>query len=194
MAPENLANPRVQGLRPVFRAVPAGQADLVMIMNGPPELGLEVLGAEAGTSAATPVLTLRARLRRMDGGPVQCVLLTATVTIALAPARLSLARVGTTVPTFHGRTELTLTLPCRRGALWAPSPHTLRLDDAGGGVPLDLAFDGTVFYPGENGTRTCQAPWRHETTATLPVPTWRHLLDGHDPRGAGTVREGEPTA
>ncbi|TDB85994.1 hypothetical protein E1264_19370 [Actinomadura sp. KC216] len=141
-------------------------------MDGPPELVLEVLGVEAGTAAAAPVLSLRVGLRRTDGGAVQCVLLTTTVTIA--PARLSWARVGATVPTFRGGTELTLTLPCRNGIRAAAGRH-LPLDD--GGVPLDLAFDGTIFYPGENGApRTGQAPWRHETTALLPVEAWRTLM------------------
>ncbi|MFI0410087.1 DUF6084 family protein [Actinomadura sp. 3N508] len=142
-------------------------------MDGPPELGLEVLGVEGGITAATPVLSLRVGLRRTDGGPVQCVLLTTTVTVA--PARLSWARVGATVPTFRGGTELTLTLPCRNGMRAAVEDHLPSLNN--GGVPLDLAFDGTVFYPGENGTpRTGQAPWRHETTALLPVETWRTLM------------------
>ncbi|TDD26710.1 hypothetical protein E1287_36025 [Actinomadura sp. KC06] len=148
-------------------------------MNGPPELGLEVLGVEAGTAAATPVLSLRVGLRRMDGGLVQCVLLTTTVTIK--PARLSWARVGATVPTFRGGTELTLTLPCRTGVRAAAERHLHALGD--GGVQLDLAFDGTVFYPGEDGAprdgqvpRTGQAPWRHETTVLLPAETWRDLM------------------
>ncbi|MFI0482348.1 DUF6084 family protein [Actinomadura sp. 9N215] len=160
-------------------------------MNGPPELGLEVLGIEAGTTAATPVLSLRVGLRRVDGGPVQCVLLTTTVTIAAAG--LSWARAGATVPTFRGGTELTLTLPCRPvvpAVAEQCRPHTVD----GGGVPLDLAFDGTVFYPGENGTRAGQAPWRHETTTVLPVRAWRDLLRDHDPREGEPLREGEPTA
>ncbi|WUH97645.1 DUF620 domain-containing protein [Spirillospora sp. NBC_00431] len=179
-------------------------------MNGPPELGLEVLGIEAGTSgtsAVTPVLSLRVGMRRMDGGPVQCVLFTTTVTIA--SAGLSWARAGATVPSFHGGTELTLTLPCRRSCSWEATlragryghaehhPRTLGDGDGdggGGGVQLELAFDGTVFYTGDDGARTRQTPWRHETTATLPVRAWRHLLDGHDPRGTETVREEEPTA
>ncbi len=52
--------------------------------NGAPELGLELLGVEAEAFAATPTLNLRIGLRRLDGGPVQCVLLTTTVTIAAA--------------------------------------------------------------------------------------------------------------
>ncbi|TMR00627.1 hypothetical protein ETD83_16385 [Actinomadura soli] len=160
-------------------------------MNARPELGLEVLGVEAGTAAAAPVLSLRVGLRRLDGGPVQCVLLTTTVTIA--PAGLSWARGGATVPTFHGGTELTLTLPCRNGVRAAAERHLRALGDSG--VPLGLAFDGTVFYPGENGApRTGQAPWRHETTALLPVETWRVLTAVPGPGRHEALREEEPTA
>lgn len=164
-----------------------------MIMNGPPELALEVLGVEAGTQTPAPALRLRLGLRRADGGPVQCVLLTATVTAAAAG--LSWARVGATVPTFRGGTELTLALPCGPRLRVAAQRHRHALSD--GDVPLDLAFDGTVFYPGEDGTRrTGQAPWRHETTALLPVRTWRDLMGLPDlrarrTRGAEAPREAE---
>ncbi|WP_147449514.1 DUF6084 family protein [Actinomadura pelletieri] len=136
-------------------------------MNGPPELGVELVGFEAGTSTVAPILNLRVGLRRLDGGPVQCVLLTTFVT--LAESGRAWARGGATVPTFRGGTEATLGLTCGH-VDEGPSG-----DD--GGVPLRLAFDGTVFYPGEDGNRhTGQAPWRHEMTALLPVSIWRDLL------------------
>ncbi|WP_147339505.1 DUF6084 family protein [Actinomadura spongiicola] len=138
-------------------------------MNGPPELGVELVGFEAGTSAVAPTLNLRVGLRRLDGGPVQCVLLTTTVT--LAPSGRAWARGGATVPTFRGGTEATFGLTCGHDVRDEGRPG----DD--GGVPLRLAFDGTVFYPAEDGSRhTGQAPWRHETTALLPVSIWRDLL------------------
>lgn len=170
-------------------------------MSGAPELGLELLGIEAGTSAAAPALDLRIGLRRPDGGPVQCVLLTAAVTIAASRRdhddaererltavfgtpdtwdttldALAWARVGATVPTFRGATEVTLSLPCGHDAQAGADRYLRALD--GGDVPLDLAFDGTVFYPGEDGPlRTRQAPWRHEAAGVLPVQAWRDLMD-----------------
>lgn len=170
-------------------------------MSGAPELRLDLLGIEAGTSTATPALDLRIGLRRPDGGPVQCVLLTAAVTIAAARRdhddaererltavfgtpdtwdttldALAWARVGATVPTFRGETEITLSLPCGHDAQAGADRYLRALD--GGDVPLDIAFDGTVFYPGEGGPpRTRQAPWRHEATAVLSVQAWRDLMD-----------------
>ena len=170
-------------------------------MSEPPELGLDLLGIEAETFAATPTLNLRIGLRRLDGGPVQCVLLTTTVTIAAArrsyddvererlagvfgeqdgrerePHGLTWGRIGATVPTFRGRTEVTLALPCGHDMQVAADRylHALR----GGDVPLDLTFNGTVFYPGEDGRlRTAQIPWHHEAAGRLPLRTWRELMD-----------------
>ncbi len=169
--------------------------------NGAPELGLELLGVEAEAFAATPTLNLRIGLRRLDGGPVQCVLLTTTVTIAAARREygdaeqerltgvfgtpdmwerslrgLTWARVGATVPTFRGATEVTLSLPCGHDMQVAADRYLHALDD--GDVPLDLTFNGTVFYPGEDGKlRTGQIPWHHEATGVLPVQAWRDLMD-----------------
>jgi hypothetical protein len=170
-------------------------------MSTPPELGLDLLGIEAETFAATPTLNLRVGLRRLDGGPVQCVLLTTTVTIAAARRSyddaererlagvfgepdvwdrslhgLTWGRIGATVPTFRGAAEVTLALACGHDMQVAADRylHALR----GGDVPLDLTFNGTVFYPGEDGRlRTGQIPWHHEATGRLPVQTWRDLMD-----------------
>ncbi|NKZ08169.1 DUF6084 family protein [Actinomadura latina] len=170
-------------------------------MSGAPELGLDLIGIEAGTSAAAPALNLRIRLRRLDGGPVQCVLLTAAVTIAAARRDyddaererltgvfgtpdtwhrslqgLPWARIGATVPTFRRETDVALSLPCGHDAHTEADRYLHALD--GGDVPLDLAFDGTVFCPGEDGTsRTRQIPWHHEETGALPVQAWRDLVE-----------------
>ena len=174
---------RGSAVRRVFRAVGGGQSDLVTIMNGPPDLGVDLLGIEAGAAPR-----LRVGLRRPDGGTVQCVLFTATVTIATSrrgyadaerdrlaeafgarpPDGLAWARVGATVPTFRGATEVAIALPFGPGMPAAAGRYLGALRD--GDVPLDLAFDGTVFYPGDGGApRTGQLPWRHEAAALLPV-------------------------
>jgi hypothetical protein len=173
-----------------------------------PELALELLGIEPEPFAAAPTLNLRIRLRRPDGGPVQCVLLTTTVTIAAARrgydraetdrlsrlvgasvltdaslGGLTWARMGVTVPTFRGETETTVALPCGHDTQVPADQYLHAL--AGGEVPLDLAFDGTVFYPGEDGAlRTAQLPCRHRATGELPVSVWRSLVE----RYYGAVR------
>ncbi|WP_344267886.1 DUF6084 family protein [Actinomadura napierensis] len=176
--------------------------------NAVPELALELLGIEPEPFAAAPTLNLRIGLRRPDGGPVQCVLLTTTVTIATGRRRhdeaerarlirvigpsalpddpaggLTWARIGVTVPTFRGGTEVTVALPCGHDMQAAADQYLRALN--GGAVPLDLAFDGTVFYPGEDGVlRTAQIPCRHRATGELPVARWRSLVD----RYYGAVR------
>ncbi|MES9607649.1 DUF6084 family protein [Actinomadura sp. NPDC048032] len=178
------------------------------MMSETPELGLDLLGIEPERFAATPTLSLRIGLRRLDGGPVQCVLLTTTVTIAAArrgyddaerdrlagvfgPPEmwdrslrgLTWARVGATVPTFRGGTEAALSLPCGHDMQVAADRYLHAL--GGGDVPLDLAFNGTVFYPGEDGAlRTGQIPWHHEATGDLPLQVWRDLMG----RYYGTAR------
>ncbi|MBD2892930.1 hypothetical protein amrb99_18500 [Actinomadura sp. RB99] len=177
-------------------------------MNAVPELALDLLGIEPEPFAAAPTLNLRIALRRPDGGPVQCVLLTTTVTIAAArrryedaerdrlvrmigPASLSddppggllWARIGLTVPTFRGETEVTVALPCGHDMQVTADQYLRAL--GGGEVPLDLAFDGTVFYPGKDGVlRTAQIPCRHQATGELSVAMWRSLVD----RYYGAVR------
>lgn len=177
-------------------------------MNAVPDLALELLGIEPEPFAAAPTLNLRIALRRPDGGPVQCVLLTTTVTIAAArrryedaerdrlvrligasalseepPGGLLWARIGLTVPTFHGETEVTVGLPCGHDMQVTADQYLRAL--GGGNVPLDLAFDGTVFYPGEDGVlRTAQIPCRHQATGELSVAVWRSLVD----RYYGAVR------
>ncbi|MWA04261.1 hypothetical protein F8568_028570 [Actinomadura sp. LD22] len=185
-------------------------------VNAVPELALELLGIEPEPFAAAPTLNLRIGLRRPDGGPVQCVLLTTTVTIAAArrgyepaerdrlerrlgaaalsgdppnespdapPGGLLWARIGVTVPTFRGATEVTVALPCGHDMQVAADRYLRAL--SGGEIPLDLAFDGTVFYPGEDGVlRTAQLPCRHRTTGELSVAVWRSLVD----RYYGAVR------
>jgi hypothetical protein len=212
-------------IRRCLRANPAGQVELVndlwgeghdhrrragrdARMNTVPELALELLGIEPEPFAAAPTLNLRIGLRRPDGGPVQCVLLTTTVTIAAArrgyepaerdrlerqigaaalsgepPGGLLWARIGVTVPTFRGETEVTVALPCGHDMQVTADQYLRAL--AGGEVPLDLAFDGTVFYPGEDGVlRTAQIPCRHRAAGELPVAVWRSLVD----RYYGAVR------
>ena len=99
------------------------------------------------------------------------------------PGGLLWARIGLTVPTFRGETEVTVALPCGHDMQVTADQYLRAL--GGGHVPLDLAFDGTVFYPGEDGVlRTAQIPCRHQATGELSVAVWRSLVD----RYYGAVR------
>ncbi|WP_131743315.1 DUF6084 family protein [Actinomadura roseirufa] len=170
-------------------------------MSGTPDLALDLLGVEPARFTATPTLHLRVGLRRQDGGPVQCVLLTTVVSIAAARRGygedeqerlvgvfgapelwdrslhgLTWARITDTVPAFRGATELTLGLPCGHDMQVAADQYLHALRD--GDVPIDLSFSGTVFYPDEGGAlRTGQISWRYEATGRLPVGVWRDLMD-----------------
>src|SRR5690606_28755021 len=129
----------------------------------------------------------------------QCVLLTTTVTIAAGRRDYDVAererltgvfgepggwdvslhgltwgRIGATVPTFRGETEATLALACGHDMQVAADRDLHALRD--GDVPLDLTFNGTMFYPDEDGRlRTAQIPWHHEATGRFPVREWREL-------------------
>ncbi|WP_242894609.1 DUF6084 family protein [Actinomadura litoris] len=166
-----------------------------------PDLALDLLGIEPERCAATPTLNLLVGLRRADGGPVQCVLLTTVVSIAAARRGydgedqdrlagvfgapelwdrslhgLTWARITATVPAFRGATELTLGLPCGHDMQVAADQYLNALRD--GDVPIDLSFSGTVFYPDADGAlRTGQISWHYQATGELTIGLWRDLMD-----------------
>jgi Family of unknown function (DUF6084) len=89
------------------------------------------------------------------------------------------------VPGFTGGTQVDLPLECTYDleVTGAKYMHAL----AGGTIPLQFLFSGTVFVQGERGFAVQQVPWDREDRYDLPIRVWRDLIALHYPN-TGWVR------
>ena len=86
------------------------------------------------------------------------------------------------VPSFTGSAEFEIQLPCTYDHEIAATKYFGGLED--GIVPLQLHFNGTVFYEGEDGRlQLMLLPWDLSVRYELPVETWRGMIDAPLPRG-----------
>ena len=98
------------------------------------------------------------------------------------------ARSTLVVPPFTGRTVVDLPIVCSYDLDVAASRYFDAL--AGGDVPLELLFSGTIFYGGPGGgLQAARIPWDLEAEYRLPVAVWRAALDRHFP-GTAWLRLG----
>jgi hypothetical protein len=176
-------------------------------LTGAPAIELAVEEVTAVTGAAAPLLCFRLRIDA-GGGDVRALALNVQVRIdatrrAYEPGdeeRLlelfgGRARWGQTlrslmwttaslsVPRFEGETSVDLHVPATYDFEVVAAKYLNAL--AGGTVPLELLFSGTIFYDGGAG-RLQAAPisWESEAKADLPVAVWRSALDGAFPGSA----------
>jgi hypothetical protein len=174
------------------------------------ELRFDVLDVRPEPFAAAPTLLARLAVTEASGEPVHAVALQAQVRVE--PARRAYTdseaalleglfgspdRWGQTlhpflwthctamVPGFTSRTEVELLLPCSYDLEVAAGVYLHSL--AGGEVPLDLLFSGTVFGRGPCGFAVSRVPWDAEARYRLPVRVWRDLMDRYFP-GGGWLR------
>jgi hypothetical protein len=174
-------------------------------------LTFAVLGAEPVRHAATPLLAFRLRLSATmpTGVPqIQSVLLRCQIRIEPArrryededPERLHdlfgpkqdwgrtlhsvlWTHVSTTVPGFHGSTDVDLPVPCSYDFNLAATKYFDALQ--GGEIPLCLLFSGTIFYQGPTGAlQIAQVPWDQEATFRLPVSAWKAMMEHYHPNCA----------
>lgn len=178
---------------------------------GPPRLAISVAGARVDRSAASPTVLLALAVEGPPDREVGAALLRSQVRIV--PRRRSYdpatrerlvelfgvpSRWGTTlqsllwtraalvVPRFIGRTEVELPLPCTYDFEVAAAKYLHGLRE--GTIPLELLFNGTVFYPAADGAlRTAMLPWDLDTRYDLPAGLWREAMDRFFP-GSGWLR------
>jgi len=88
-----------------------------------------------------------------------------------------------TVPRFVGETHVDLHVPATYDFEAVAAKYLNAL--AGGTVPLELLFSGTLFFPGADG-RLQAAPisWELEARTVLPVSVWREAIDNSFPGSA----------
>jgi hypothetical protein len=89
----------------------------------------------------------------------------------------------TTVPRFQGRTPVDLYVAGTYDFDVVAAKYLNAL--AGGDVPLELLFGGTIFYPGADGRlQAAPIPSTLEVRTRLPVAVWREAMDCAFPGGA----------
>ena len=167
-----------------------------------PELAFAVEGAGRVEHASVPTLAFSLRVERAGGGPVRSVLLDVQLQIAVrrraydavaqerlfelfGPAAgwdralqtLPWTRATLVVPPFQDATVVELPVACSYDLDVAASRYFDAL--AGGEVPLEFLFSGTVFY-GEPLQAT-RISWESEAGYRLPVSVWRETMERHFP-------------
>jgi hypothetical protein len=90
--------------------------------------------------------------------------------------------VSMAVPPFSGSTVVQLPVPCTYDFEVVASKYLDAL--AGGDVPLELLFAGTVFYTEDAALRVERISWDCEASYRMPVGVWRRTMDRYFPDSA----------
>jgi hypothetical protein len=170
-----------------------------------PEPDFAVLGARPVRFAASPMLSLDLQVTEPSGRPVYMIALTIQVMIDPArrryddatrerlvelfgpPERWSVTtrslvwcQLDVLVPAFTGTTVVTVPVACSYDLELAASKYLHSLPD--GEAPLALHFNGTIYYPGENGgLQMVLVPWTKSIDFRLPVSVWKETVEHYYP-------------
>lgn len=91
--------------------------------------------------------------------------------------------VSVVLPGFQGSTRADLRVACTFDFNVAATKYFEGL--AGGDVPLNLLFSGTVFYADAVGAlQVAPISWDRETKFRLPLQVWREMMEAYYPNGA----------
>jgi hypothetical protein len=91
--------------------------------------------------------------------------------------------VSAILPGFKGRTQADLHVPCTFDFNVAATKYFEGL--AGGEVPLNLLFSGTVFYANAEGSlQVAPISWDQEAKFRLPLQVWRDMMQAYYPNCA----------
>jgi hypothetical protein len=170
-----------------------------------PDLNFEVVGAEARTHAASPLLVFKMRASNSDPSErIQNVALQCQLQLQVMrrqyseaekrrlrdlfgePARWSdtlrtmfWTRVNVNIPAFAGVKEFDLEVPCTFDFNIAATKLFYGLED--GDVPIELLFNGTIFHQPDDGLQVSQIPWSKSAKFRLPVRVWQDMMDHYFP-------------
>jgi Family of unknown function (DUF6084) len=90
--------------------------------------------------------------------------------------------VSAVLPGFKGSTHADLRVPCTFDFNVAATKYFEGL--AGGEVPLNMMFSGTVFYADPEGSlQVAPISWNQEAKFRLPVQVWRDMMKEYYPNG-----------
>ncbi len=88
------------------------------------------------------------------------------------------AHSSTTVGPFTGAADAILSIPCSYDLNIAAAKYFYALE--GGAVPLLFLFSGSLFYTTAEGRLQVERiSWNRECTFSLPVSTWKELMEVH---------------
>ena len=168
-----------------------------------PALAFSVLDAAPVERAAAPTLAFSVQVVAPGGEAIRSVLLDVQLQIAARRRRyeseahdrllelfgpvkdwgttlhsLLWTRTTLVVPPFSGSTVVELPVPCTYDTDVLASKYLDAL--AGGDVPLEFLFSGTVFYAGAAGQlQASRISWEQEAEYPLPVQVWRETMQRH---------------
>jgi hypothetical protein len=174
-----------------------------------PELDFSVVGAEAVSYAASPLLSFKLRIGNADAQEkIQSIVLRCQIQMETTKRKYSpdeqaqlfelfgeperwgrtlrpmlWLHTSATVPPFAGETTIDLPVPCTFDFNLAATKYFAGLDD--GIVPLNLMFSGTVFFESPAaGLQVEQISWDKEARFKLPIKVWRDMMDHYYPNSA----------
>jgi Family of unknown function (DUF6084) len=170
-----------------------------------PDPEFEVLGARPVRYAAAPMLSLDLQISEPSGQPVYMIAL--TIQLMIEPARrrydavtrerllelfgeperwavttrsLVWCQLDVLVPAFTGSTVVTVPIQCSYDLELAAAKYLHSLPD--GEAPLALHFNGTIYYPGENGgLQMVLVPWTKSIDFRMPVSVWTETIQHYYP-------------
>jgi hypothetical protein len=180
-----------------------------------PEVEFSVLDARPVRHAATPMLTMDLQVMEPSGRAVYMMALRLQVMIeparrtydeetrerlqelfgaperwAVTTRSLIWTQVDVLVPAFTGRTIVTVPLACSYDMELVAAKYFYSLPD--GEAPLALHFNGTIYYPGEDGAlQMVLLPWNKSIDFRMPVSVWRETVEHYYPNTAWVALRSE---
>jgi hypothetical protein len=170
-----------------------------------PEPEFAVIGARPVRYAAAPMLMLDLQVSERSGRPVYMIAL--AIQLMIEPARRSYdektraglvelfgaperwsvttrslvwAQLDVLVPAFTGSTTVAVPVPCSYDLELAAAKYLYSVGD--GEAPLALHFNGTIYYPGDDGgLQMVLVPWNTSIDFRMPVSVWRETVEHYYP-------------
>jgi Family of unknown function (DUF6084) len=170
-----------------------------------PDPEFAVLGARPVRYAAAPMLAIDLQVSEPSGRQVYMIAL--TIQLMIEPARRSYddatrerlvelfgaperwavttrslvwSQLDVLVPAFTGSTTVSVPIACHYDLELAAAKYLHSLPD--GEAPLALHFNGTIYYPGDDGgLQMVLVPWSKSTDFRMPVSVWRETIEHYYP-------------
>jgi Family of unknown function (DUF6084) len=170
-----------------------------------PEPEFAVLSARPLRYAAAPMLALDLQVSEPSGRPVYMIAL--RIQLMIEPARrryddvtrerlvelfgpperwavttrsLVWSQLDVLVTAFTGSTTVTVPVACNYDLELAAAKYLHSLPD--GEAPLALHFNGTIYYPGDDGgLQMVLVPWNKSIDFRMPVSVWSEAIEHYYP-------------
>ena len=99
---------------------------------------------------------------------------------AVTTRSLVWAQLDVLVPAFTGSTTVSVPIACHYDLELAAAKYLHSLPD--GEAPLALHFNGTIYYPGDDGgLQMVLVPWSKSIDFRMPVSVWRETIEHYYP-------------